>query len=103
MRDCTPGATAGGDLYNSMIAPFTVGPMAMTGAIWYQGEANVGGAAYYSCGFPSMITRWREAFKNSALWFGFVQIANFRYSVPVSISAYCQAASLRSHQKLTVP
>ena len=28
MRDCTPGATAGGDLYNSMIAPFTVGPMA---------------------------------------------------------------------------
>ena len=82
MRDCTPGATAGGDLYNSMIAPFTVGPMAMTGAIWYQGEANVGGAAYYSCGFPSMISRWREAFKNSALWFGFVQIAGYRYSTP---------------------
>lgn len=29
-----------------------------------------------------MIKRWREQFSNEALWFGFVQIANFRYSVP---------------------
>ena len=31
--------------------------MALKGATWYQGESNVGAAAYYACGFPSMITR----------------------------------------------
>ena len=37
VRDCgSPTATAGGNLYNSMIAPFTVGPMALTGAAWCQ-------------------------------------------------------------------
>ena len=44
-----------GSLYNSMIAPFTVGPMALTGATWYQGESNVGQASYYAVGFPQMI------------------------------------------------
>ena len=38
MRDCDGGkATTGGTLYNSMIAPYTVGPMALTGISWYQG------------------------------------------------------------------
>ena len=66
-------------------------------------RSNVGQASFYSCGFPAMIKAWRELFKVPDLWFGFVQIANFRYSVPVSINACRQAASLRSHQKLTVP
>ena len=40
VRDCgSPTATAAGNLYNSMIAPFTVGPMALTGAAWYQGAS----------------------------------------------------------------
>ena len=29
-----------------------------------------------------MITRWREAFQDPDLWFGFVQIASFGYSHP---------------------
>lgn len=29
-----------------------------------------------------MITQWRTALKNPALWFGFVQIAGFGYSHP---------------------
>ena len=29
-----------GALYNSMIAPFAVGPMALTGVTWYQGQAT---------------------------------------------------------------
>eukprot|EP00937_MAST-01D_sp_MAST-1D-sp2_P006352 g6352.t1 len=87
-RDCgDPGATKGGALYNSMVAPFTVGPMQLTGISWYQGESNVGGAAYYACAFPSMIRRWRAAFGDAdeatpSIWFGFVQIAGYRYSVP---------------------
>jgi len=71
-----------GSLYNSMIAPFTVGPMALTGVTWYQGEANVGGAAYYAQAFPAMITGWRTAFADHKLWFGFVQIAGWAYSTP---------------------
>jgi len=71
-----------GTLYNSMIAPFTVGPMALTGITWYQGEANVGQASYYAQGFPAMITGWRAAFANNNLWFGFVQIAGWGYSRP---------------------
>jgi len=71
-----------GSLYNSMIAPFTVGPMALTGATWYQGESNVGAASYYAVGFPAMIEGWRQTFKNAKLWFGFVQIASFGYSHP---------------------
>lgn len=31
-----------GDRYNAMIAPLTVGPMALGGIIWYQGESNNG-------------------------------------------------------------
>lgn len=36
VQDCNGGKPApGGNLYNSMIAPFTVGPMKLTGATWY--------------------------------------------------------------------
>ena len=38
-EDNKPGS-APGSLYNAMIHPFTVGPMAVTGFTWYQGEAN---------------------------------------------------------------
>jgi len=42
VMDCNGGKNAtGGVLYNSMIAPYTVGPMALTGATWYQGERCV--------------------------------------------------------------
>ena len=33
-KACTPTATVGGSLYNSMVAPYTVGPMALRGATW---------------------------------------------------------------------
>ena len=80
---CTPKATVGGTLYNSMVAPYTVGPMALRGASWYQGESNVGAAQFYACAFPAMISSWRELFKVPDLWFGFVQIASFGYSHPM--------------------
>jgi sialate O-acetylesterase len=51
----------------------------MIGAIWYQGESNVGSADYYACGFPTMITDWRANFRSSAQDFGFffVQLAPY--------------------------
>ena len=67
-------------LFNTMIAPFAVGPMSLAGFAFYQGECNVGYATEYACRFPSMIRGWRKHFKQPNLWFGFVQIGAYRYS-----------------------
>lgn len=61
-------------LWNAMVVPYTVGPMAVRTAIWYQGEANVGSAQYYNCQFPAMIADWRAKLPGLGT-FGFVQIA----------------------------
>ena len=93
LSDCGGAQASAGSLYNSMVAPFTVGPMALTGFAWYQGENNVGAAAYYACAFPSMITRWREKFRNEKLWFGFIQIAGYNYG-PGTAAADLRQAQL---------
>ena len=45
-------------LYNGMIAPLI--PYAIRGAIWYQGESNVGRAYQYRTLFPAMIAQLAE-------------------------------------------
>ncbi len=47
-------------LYNGMIAP--VAPLAISGAIWYQGESNTERAAQYRRLLSAMIADWRRAF-----------------------------------------
>lgn len=79
-RECHAGARVGGVLFHSLIAPFTLGPMGLRGIGWYQGEENVGSAAYVACALPSMIRWWRTAFGQPKLWWGVVQIAGWRYS-----------------------
>ncbi|HEX3998425.1 MAG TPA: sialate O-acetylesterase [Pirellulales bacterium] len=64
-------------LYNGMIAPLV--PFAIRGAIWYQGEANVGRAAQYRELLPTMIRNWRSEWKQGDFPFGVVQIAPFDY------------------------
>jgi sialate O-acetylesterase len=65
-------------LYNGMVTP--VLPYKIKGAIWYQGEANVGRADQYSKIFPAMIRNWREAWGIKDFPFYFVQIAPYVYS-----------------------
>lgn len=62
-------------LYNGMIAP--VAPLAITGAIWYQGEANAGRAAQYRSLLPAMIADWRKAFRQGDFPFYIVSLAAF--------------------------
>ena len=75
--------TVDSTLYNAMIHPYVVGPMALTGFTWYQGEANVDerrgdeGAVRYSCTFPGMISQWRQAFQAPEAYFGFVQLSTW--------------------------
>ena len=42
-RNCTCKGWIGGDHYNAMVHPFTVGPMTLSGFAWYQGENGAGG------------------------------------------------------------
>ena len=66
------------NLYNAMIAPLL--PFAVKGAIWYQGESNVGRAVQYRTVFPTMIENWRDVWNKPGLPFGFVQIAPYKYN-----------------------
>lgn len=71
---------SGGTLYNAMIHPYTIGPMALTGFTWYQGESNTGAqpaADNYACLFPAMITAWRQEFNNLGAYFGFIQLSTW--------------------------
>lgn len=65
-------------LYNAMIAPLV--PLSIRGAIWYQGESNVGRAEQYRTLFPTMIADWRARFEQGDFPFLFVQLAPYRYS-----------------------
>lgn len=49
-----------GVLYRGMIAPIV--PLAITGAIWYQGESNAERAYQYRKLLPAMIADWRRLF-----------------------------------------
>ncbi len=49
-----------GVLYNGMLAP--IAPLAITGAIWYQGESNAERAYQYRKLLPAMIADWRKLF-----------------------------------------
>jgi sialate O-acetylesterase len=63
-------------LYNAMIEPLI--PYTINGAIWYQGESNVGRAAQYEKLFPAMISDWRERWGEDFPFY-FVQIAPYQY------------------------
>jgi sialate O-acetylesterase len=62
-------------LFNGMIRPLL--PFGIRGAIWYQGESNVGRAYHYRSLFPTMIRDWRSGWSQGDFPFLFVQLANF--------------------------
>ena len=79
-------------LFNGMIHPLI--PYKIKGAIWYQGESNVGRAQQYSRLFPRMIQDWRSRWKDDFSFY-FVQIAPFGYGST-------SAAALREAQRLSL-
>ncbi|MFM7251039.1 MAG: sialate O-acetylesterase [Planctomycetaceae bacterium] len=63
-------------LHNGMIEPLL--PLAIRGAIWYQGESNAGGpveCAQYVAKKRALVADWRRFFRDPGLPFHFVQLA----------------------------
>jgi len=87
------GAGSPSTLYNGMVYPAR--NYRIKGAIWYQGEANVGRAEQYAKIFPLMIRNWRETWDEGDFPFYFVQIAPYIYSGLDST----ELAPLRESQK----
>ena len=64
-------------LFNGMIHPL-VG-YGIRGAIWYQGEANLGEGMHYADRMKGLIGGWRTIWNEGEFPFYFVQIAPFNY------------------------
>lgn len=62
-------------LYEGMIEP--VAPLALTGLLWYQGEANFTQAWQYRALLPAMIKDWRAVFQQGTLPFYIVGLPAF--------------------------
>lgn len=76
-------------LYNGMIHPL-VG-YTLRGAIWYQGEANIGRYRTYAQLIRDMVTSWRAKWGQGDFPFYFVQIAPYNYN-PDSPTAFQREA-----------
>ena len=85
-------------LYNGMLKPLV--PFGIRGAIWYQGESNVGRAVQYRKLFPTMIADWRKQFGQGDFPFLFVQLAPYNYGPPHLALAELWDAQVKS---LSVP
>lgn len=85
------GSSTPTSLFNGMISPLL--DYTIKGAIWYQGESNVGRHEQYSEIFPLMIENWREAWGIKDFPFYFVQIAPYVYGgVDSTESAFLREA-----------
>jgi sialate O-acetylesterase len=84
-------------IYNAMIYPVT--KYSITGAIWYQGEANVNGASTYSDLLTTLINAWRKSWQKDFPFY-YVQIAPYAGYGDSSSSAFLREAQTKT---LTTP
>ena len=71
-------------LYNGMVHPLV--PLAIRGALWYQGESNHRDGALYTQKMKALIQGWRQVWNQGDFPFYYVQIAPYKYgNEPYSI------------------
>jgi sialate O-acetylesterase len=89
-------------LYNGMIAPLA--PMALSGALWYQGEANAGRNDQYRKLLPAMISDWRGAFGQGDFPFYIVSLAAFmpHQDQPGGAGGWAEFRDAQAHVARTV-
>ena len=66
-----------GVLYRGMLEP--VVPLALTGALWYQGESNTVRAHQYRRLLPALVTGWRAAFGQGDFPFYVVGLPRYKH------------------------
>ncbi len=76
------------NLYNGMIFPII--NFAIKGAIWYQGESNIGDYKEYAALMAGMVSGWRKDFGVGEFPFYFVQIAPYFYNNSKAINSALQ-------------
>ncbi len=76
-RHPTNNAVSPSGLYNGMIHPLV--PFAIRGAIWYQGESNLGDGMAYLAKMKALIGGWRKVWGQGDFPFYFVQLAPYNY------------------------
>ncbi len=69
-------------LYNAMVAPLA--GVKFAGALWYQGESNVGREADYAVMLKGLMTDWRQLFEIPDMKFVIIELAD--YGKPVGQS-----------------
>jgi hypothetical protein len=67
------GTSGHSNLYNGLIAPLAVGPLALDGFLFSQGEcdADANTTAFYACAFPRFIQDWRGKLGAPQAFFSF--------------------------------
>lgn len=76
------------NLYNGMISPLI--NYVIKGAIWYQGESNIGNYKEYAALQAGMVANWRKDFGVGDFPFYFVQIAPYWYNNSKAINSALQ-------------
>ena len=71
----TGNQNTAGVLWNAMLAP--LGPISLSGVVWYQGESNTGRAEIYERELAALMSSWRQRFGQPDLPFAIVQLAGF--------------------------
>jgi len=84
-------------LYQGMLEP--AAPLTVTGAIWYQGEANADRAYQYRTVLPAMISDWRKLFGQGDFPFYIVSLPAFMHHQDEPVESAW--AELREAQALT--
>ena len=74
-QEKTPANQKASHLYNGMIAPIV--KFNIKGAIWYQGESNIGNYNSYAAEMAAMLSNWRKDFEVGDFPFYYVQIAPY--------------------------
>jgi sialate O-acetylesterase len=84
-------------LYQGMLEP--VAPFAISGAIWYQGEANADRAYQYRTLLPAMVGDWRKLFGQGEFPFYIVSLPAFMHHQDHPVES--SWAELREAQTIT--
>lgn len=99
-------------LFNAMVNPLLVGPMAITGFTWSQGEANIGFPELYGCQMAALISDWRARFNKPDAFFALVmmpplittsRVASFRDAQMAAVAASGPRASYATQLEVMDP